>query len=134
MQIKMVDLSLLSAAEVDWLNSYHLQVWEKVFYLALSVHIWHASQSVSMVFAWKWETSNLHAVILFYNLFEFWSNCNLAIYDDKQKWHGPCLCLSNNPLHGTLIEPTPSLLPESPSYPSPFASSSFSCFCFVILL
>ncbi|XP_054800899.1 aminopeptidase P2 isoform X1 [Prosopis cineraria] len=29
-QIKLVDLSLLSAAEVDWLNSYHLQVWEKV--------------------------------------------------------------------------------------------------------
>ncbi|KAI9098950.1 hypothetical protein K1719_024717 [Acacia pycnantha] len=29
-QIKLVDLSLLSAAEVDWLNSYHSQVWEKV--------------------------------------------------------------------------------------------------------
>ncbi|KAF7805115.1 aminopeptidase P2 [Senna tora] len=29
-QIKLVDMSLLSAAEVDWLNSYHSQVWEKV--------------------------------------------------------------------------------------------------------
>ncbi|XP_028770817.1 aminopeptidase P2 [Neltuma alba] len=29
-QIKLVDLSLLSAAEVDWINSYHSQVWEKV--------------------------------------------------------------------------------------------------------
>nr|GMD40491.1 probable Xaa-Pro aminopeptidase P [Ipomoea batatas] len=29
-QTKLVDLSILSAAEVAWLNSYHLQVWEKV--------------------------------------------------------------------------------------------------------
>ncbi|XP_020212955.1 aminopeptidase P2 [Cajanus cajan] len=29
-QIKLVDLSLLSAAEVDWLNNYHSLVWEKV--------------------------------------------------------------------------------------------------------
>ncbi|KAL2345689.1 hypothetical protein Fmac_006974 [Flemingia macrophylla] len=28
--IKLVDLSLLSAAEVDWLNNYHSLVWEKV--------------------------------------------------------------------------------------------------------
>ncbi|XP_070024553.1 aminopeptidase P2 [Nicotiana tabacum] len=29
-QTKLVDLSLLSVAEVEWLNSYHSQVWEKV--------------------------------------------------------------------------------------------------------
>ncbi|KAI9383044.1 hypothetical protein POPTR_013G021400v4 [Populus trichocarpa] len=29
-QTKLVDLSLLSVAEVDWLNNYHAQVWEKV--------------------------------------------------------------------------------------------------------
>ncbi|KAF5463412.1 hypothetical protein F2P56_019329 [Juglans regia] len=29
-QSKLIDLSLLSTAEVDWLNEYHLQVWEKV--------------------------------------------------------------------------------------------------------
>ncbi|XP_022858823.1 probable Xaa-Pro aminopeptidase P [Olea europaea var. sylvestris] len=29
-QTKMVDLSLLSTAEVDWLNDYHRQTWEKV--------------------------------------------------------------------------------------------------------
>ncbi|KAE9598125.1 putative hydrolase [Lupinus albus] len=29
-QIKLVDLSLLSAIEIDWLNNYHSQVWEKV--------------------------------------------------------------------------------------------------------
>ncbi|GAB4835827.1 Aminopeptidase P2 [Ancistrocladus abbreviatus] len=29
-QSKLVDLSLLSAAEVDWLNDYHDQVWQKV--------------------------------------------------------------------------------------------------------
>ncbi|KAK8468704.1 hypothetical protein PHAVU_006G091700 [Phaseolus vulgaris] len=29
-QIKLVDLSLLSAAEIDWLNNYHSLVWEKV--------------------------------------------------------------------------------------------------------
>lgn len=29
-QAKLVDLSLLSVAEVDWLNTYHSQVWEKV--------------------------------------------------------------------------------------------------------
>ncbi|KAK9219126.1 hypothetical protein WN943_007765 [Citrus x changshan-huyou] len=29
-QTKLVDLSLLSAAEIDWLNNYHSQVWEKV--------------------------------------------------------------------------------------------------------
>ncbi|XP_071725503.1 aminopeptidase P2 [Rutidosis leptorrhynchoides] len=29
-QTKLVDLNLLSAAETDWLNDYHLQVWEKV--------------------------------------------------------------------------------------------------------
>ncbi|KAG5044298.1 hypothetical protein JHK87_008213 [Glycine soja] len=29
--IKLVDLSLLSAAEIDWLNNYHSLVWEKVF-------------------------------------------------------------------------------------------------------
>ncbi|RYR52491.1 aminopeptidase P2 isoform X1 [Arachis hypogaea] len=29
-QIKLLDLSLLSAAEIDWLNNYHSQVWEKV--------------------------------------------------------------------------------------------------------
>lgn len=31
LQIKLVDLSLLSVAEIDWLNNYHSQVWEKVF-------------------------------------------------------------------------------------------------------
>lgn len=30
MQTKLVDFSLLSAAEIDWLNDYHKQVWEKV--------------------------------------------------------------------------------------------------------
>ena len=30
LQAKLVDLSLLSVAEVDWLNNYHSQVWEKV--------------------------------------------------------------------------------------------------------
>jgi len=30
MQTKMVDVSLLSDTEVDWLNSYHAEVWEKV--------------------------------------------------------------------------------------------------------
>lgn len=30
MQTKMVDVSLLSHAEIDWLNSYHAEVWEKV--------------------------------------------------------------------------------------------------------
>lgn len=29
-QSKLIDLSLLSAVEVDWLNDYHSQVWEKV--------------------------------------------------------------------------------------------------------
>lgn len=29
-QSKLIDLSLLSVAEVDWLNDYHSQVWEKV--------------------------------------------------------------------------------------------------------
>lgn len=29
-QTKLIDLNLLSAAEIDWLNDYHLQVWEKV--------------------------------------------------------------------------------------------------------
>ncbi|XP_061348462.1 aminopeptidase P2 [Gastrolobium bilobum] len=29
-QIKLVDLSLLSVAEVDWLNNYHSLVWEKI--------------------------------------------------------------------------------------------------------
>lgn len=29
-QAKMVDMSLLSVAEIDWLNEYHSQVWEKV--------------------------------------------------------------------------------------------------------
>ncbi|XP_031260687.1 aminopeptidase P2-like isoform X2 [Pistacia vera] len=29
-QTKLVDLSLLSVAEIDWLNDYHSQVWEKV--------------------------------------------------------------------------------------------------------
>ncbi|KAI4349980.1 hypothetical protein L6164_010513 [Bauhinia variegata] len=29
-QTKLVDLTLLSALEIDWLNSYHSQVWEKV--------------------------------------------------------------------------------------------------------
>ncbi|KAK7397207.1 hypothetical protein VNO78_18374 [Psophocarpus tetragonolobus] len=29
-QIKLVDLSLLSAAEIDWLNNYHSLIWEKV--------------------------------------------------------------------------------------------------------
>ncbi|OVA12581.1 Creatinase [Macleaya cordata] len=29
-QSKLVELSLMSTAEVDWLNDYHLQVWEKV--------------------------------------------------------------------------------------------------------
>ncbi|KAK7337786.1 hypothetical protein VNO77_18373 [Canavalia gladiata] len=29
-QIKLVDLSLLSAAEIEWLNNYHSLVWEKV--------------------------------------------------------------------------------------------------------
>ncbi|KAL4556321.1 hypothetical protein LXL04_038969 [Taraxacum kok-saghyz] len=29
-QTKLVDLTLLSASEVDWLNDYHSQVWEKV--------------------------------------------------------------------------------------------------------
>jgi len=31
LQIKLVDLSLLSVAEIDWLNNYHSVVWEKVF-------------------------------------------------------------------------------------------------------
>ena len=30
MQSKLIDLSLLSVAEVDWLNDYHSLVWEKV--------------------------------------------------------------------------------------------------------
>ncbi|KAJ8572901.1 hypothetical protein K7X08_009412 [Anisodus acutangulus] len=30
LQTKLVDMSLLSDEEVEWLNSYHLQVWEKV--------------------------------------------------------------------------------------------------------
>ncbi|MBA0860777.1 hypothetical protein Goshw_021142 [Gossypium schwendimanii] len=29
-QTKLVDLSLLSIEEMEWLNSYHSQVWEKV--------------------------------------------------------------------------------------------------------
>ena len=32
MQSKLIDLSLLSAVEVDWLNDYHSQVWEKVIF------------------------------------------------------------------------------------------------------
>ncbi|XLR03946.1 hypothetical protein S83_070144, partial [Arachis hypogaea] len=28
-KIKLLDLSLLSATEIDWLNNYHSQVWEK---------------------------------------------------------------------------------------------------------
>lgn len=36
-QTKMVDQSLLSAAEIKWLNDYHQQVWEKVsLYVILS--------------------------------------------------------------------------------------------------
>lgn len=30
MQTKLVEISLLSDAEVNWLNDYHAQVWEKV--------------------------------------------------------------------------------------------------------
>lgn len=30
MQAKLIDLSLLSGAEFDWLNDYHSQVWDKV--------------------------------------------------------------------------------------------------------
>ncbi|KAA8545116.1 hypothetical protein F0562_019995 [Nyssa sinensis] len=30
MQTKLVDLSLLSVAEIDWINNYHSEVWEKV--------------------------------------------------------------------------------------------------------
>ncbi|KAL0413107.1 UNVERIFIED_CONTAM: Aminopeptidase P2 [Sesamum radiatum] len=29
-QAKLVDLSLLSTTEIDWLNDYHSEVWEKV--------------------------------------------------------------------------------------------------------
>ncbi|RWW17992.1 hypothetical protein GW17_00018050 [Ensete ventricosum] len=32
-QNKLVDLSLLSHVEINWLNDYHAQVWEKVSYL-----------------------------------------------------------------------------------------------------
>ncbi|KAK4595885.1 hypothetical protein RGQ29_014107 [Quercus rubra] len=40
-QSKLIDLSLLSAVEVDWLNDYHSQVWEKVSpLLDGSAHQW----------------------------------------------------------------------------------------------
>lgn len=40
-QIKMVDVSLLSATEIDWLNNYHSLVWEKVSpLLEGSAHQW----------------------------------------------------------------------------------------------
>jgi len=56
MQSKLVDISLLSVAEVDWLNEYHSQVWEKVYdtsrncfhsyvLLALVCTVWERSQS-----------------------------------------------------------------------------------------
>lgn len=35
-QSKMMDLSLLSAEEVDWVNEYHEQVWQKVMRLERS--------------------------------------------------------------------------------------------------
>ncbi|MCL7032820.1 hypothetical protein MKW94_000046 [Papaver nudicaule] len=46
-QGKLVDLSLMSAAEVDWLNNYHSQVWKKVSPLvegAASKWLWDNTQ------------------------------------------------------------------------------------------
>lgn len=40
-QAKLVDLSLLSVAEVEWLNNYHTQVWEKV-----SIHLLNCYSNV----------------------------------------------------------------------------------------
>lgn len=33
LQSKLIDLSLFSAAEVDWLDDYHEQVWQKVMHI-----------------------------------------------------------------------------------------------------
>lgn len=48
-QIKLVDLSLLSVAEIDWLNNYHSQVWEKVSPLvdgSASEWLWNNTQPI----------------------------------------------------------------------------------------
>ncbi|KAI3859170.1 hypothetical protein MKW92_047166 [Papaver armeniacum] len=46
-QAKLVDLSLMSAADVDWLNDYHSQVWKKVSFIgqgAASKWLWDNTQ------------------------------------------------------------------------------------------
>ncbi|KAI7745417.1 hypothetical protein M8C21_016570 [Ambrosia artemisiifolia] len=37
-QTKLVDLTLLSESEIDWLNDYHSQVWEKVIFFAAVIY------------------------------------------------------------------------------------------------
>ena len=39
LQSKMIELSLLSAAEVDWLNDYHEQVWQKVMHIVEALYV-----------------------------------------------------------------------------------------------
>jgi hypothetical protein len=50
MQSKLVDISLLSVAEVDWLNEYHSQVWEKVY--DTSRNCFHSLYLLALV-SWK---------------------------------------------------------------------------------
>ncbi|GAU11522.1 hypothetical protein TSUD_345120 [Trifolium subterraneum] len=49
-QIKLVDVSLLSATEIDWLNNYHSVVWEKVSPLldgSASQWLWNNTQPIT---------------------------------------------------------------------------------------
>ncbi|CAN4108747.1 unnamed protein product [Withania somnifera] len=49
-QTKLVDMYLLSVTEVEWLNSYHLQVWEKVSPLldgSARQWLWNNTQSIT---------------------------------------------------------------------------------------
>lgn len=70
MQTKMVDVSLLSHAEIDWLNSYHAEVWEKV-----SPHktcMFLASQIISTHgFTFTYSISCLHLDVSFLAGFTF---------------------------------------------------------------
>lgn len=40
LKTKLVDLSLLSASEIDWLDNYHSQVWEKVSASLDDIYSW----------------------------------------------------------------------------------------------
>lgn len=77
MQIKMVDICLLSVAELNWLNDYHSQVWEKV---------WHSysnsysdSNLASLVTFVAWQNS-----FLLLNKGIIFKNYDRVIYMEKE--------------------------------------------------